>query len=55
MRAQFFRVIKQHDHPEDTTYRFDLLTTLTYNGKDLLYFEEEVIIELNYLIIQNKL
>lgn len=42
MRAHFFRVIKQHDHPEDTNERFELLNILTVNGKDLFYFEEEV-------------
>lgn len=42
LRAHFFRVIKQYDHPEDTTDRFELLNTLTFNGKDILYFEEEV-------------
>lgn len=42
MRAHFFRVIKQHDHPEDVGPRFDLLHALTDNGKDILYFEEEV-------------
>ncbi|KAJ8945061.1 hypothetical protein NQ314_009328 [Rhamnusium bicolor] len=42
MRAQFFRFIKHHDHPEDVGQRLDLLNTLTSNGKDILYFEEEV-------------
>lgn len=42
MRAHFFRVIKQHNHPEDVVSRFELLQSLTDNGKDILYFEEEV-------------
>lgn len=42
MRAHFFRVVKQHDHPEDTNECFKLLDTLTSMGKDLLYFEEEM-------------
>lgn len=43
LRAHFFRVIKQYDHPEDITERFELFQTLTDNGKDILYFEEEVL------------
>lgn len=42
LRAHFFRVIKQYDHPEDIMPRFELLQALTDNGKDSLYFEEEV-------------
>lgn len=42
MRAQFFRFIKLHDHPDDVACRLDLLICLTSNGKDILYFEEEV-------------
>ncbi|KAJ8945262.1 hypothetical protein NQ318_016684 [Aromia moschata] len=42
MRAQFFRFIKEHDHPEDVGQRLELLNTLTTNGKYILYFEEEV-------------
>lgn len=42
LRAHFFRVIKQYDHPEDIVPRFELLQALTDNGKDILYFEEEV-------------
>lgn len=42
LRAHFFRVIKQYEHPEDVNHRFELLQTLTDNGKDILYFEEEV-------------
>lgn len=42
LRAHFFRVVKQYDHPEDIMPRFELLQALTDNGKDSLYFEEEV-------------
>lgn len=42
LRAHFFRIIKQYDHPEDIIPRFELLQALTDNGKDSLYFEEEV-------------
>lgn len=42
MRAQFFRVIKNHDVPEDVVPRFELLQSLTENGKNIKYFEEEV-------------
>ncbi|KAJ4432765.1 hypothetical protein ANN_21404 [Periplaneta americana] len=42
MRAHFFRVVKTHDVPEDVVPRFELLQSLTENGKDILYFEEEV-------------
>ncbi|KAJ9583770.1 hypothetical protein L9F63_021894, partial [Diploptera punctata] len=36
MRAQIFRIIKTYDVPED------VIPSLTDNGKDILYFEEEV-------------
>lgn len=42
MRAHFFRFIKHHVHPEDIGQRLELLNMLTSNGKDILYFEEEV-------------
>lgn len=42
LRALFFRIVKQYDHPEDIILRFELLQALTDNGKDSLYFEEEV-------------
>lgn len=42
MRVHFFRIIKTHDIPEDVAPRFELLQSLTDNGKDILYFEEEV-------------
>ncbi|XP_046387021.1 tuberin [Ischnura elegans] len=42
MRAQFFRIIKTHDIPEDANPRLDLLQSLTENGKDIQYFEEEI-------------
>lgn len=32
MRAQFFRLIKHHDHPEDIGQKLDLLIALTVNG-----------------------
>lgn len=41
-RAHFFRFIKLHDNPEDVGQRLELLNTLTSNGKNILYFEEEV-------------
>lgn len=42
MRAHFFRFIKHHDNSEDIGLRLELLNTLTSNGKNILYFEEEV-------------
>ncbi|XP_066139931.1 tuberin isoform X2 [Euwallacea fornicatus] len=42
MRAQFFRLIKHHDHPEDVLQKLDLLIALTQNGKVILFFEEEI-------------
>ncbi|XP_050296204.1 tuberin isoform X2 [Anthonomus grandis grandis] len=42
MRAQFFRLIKHHDHPEDIAQKLDLLIALTSNGKVVLSFEEEI-------------
>lgn len=42
MRAHFFRVIKQHNNSEDIIPRFELFKSLTDNGKDICYFEEEV-------------
>lgn len=32
MRAQIFRLIKHHDHPEDVGQKLDLLIALTSNG-----------------------
>lgn len=32
MRAQFFRLIKHQDHPEDVGQKLDLLIALTENG-----------------------
>lgn len=40
MRAHFFRVIQDHDVPEDIANRLELLKTLTDNGKNITYFEE---------------
>lgn len=42
MRAHFFRVIQDHDVPEDIANRLDLLKTLTDNGKNITYFEESI-------------
>ncbi|KAH1016696.1 hypothetical protein HUJ04_007876 [Dendroctonus ponderosae] len=42
MRAQIFRLIKHHDHPEDIGQKLDLLIALTSNGKGVLFFEEEI-------------
>lgn len=42
MRDHFFRVIQNHDVPEDITNRLALLKTLTDNGKNITYFEESI-------------
>ncbi|CAG9863119.1 unnamed protein product [Phyllotreta striolata] len=42
MRAIFFHFITNHNLPEDTGQRFDLLNILTSNGRTLLHFEEKV-------------
>lgn len=42
MRAHFFSVIQNHEVPEDITYRFELLKSLTENGKNITHFEEEI-------------
>lgn len=42
MRAHFFRVIQDHDVPEDIANRLELLKTLTDNGKNITYFEESI-------------
>ncbi|XP_076271400.1 TSC complex subunit tuberin isoform X2 [Rhynchophorus ferrugineus] len=42
MRAQYFRLIKHHDHPEDIGQRLDLLITLTADGRIVKFFEEEI-------------
>ncbi|CAH1986295.1 unnamed protein product [Acanthoscelides obtectus] len=42
LRAHFFRFIKSHNHPEDVRQRFELLNTLTCNGKDITHFDEEI-------------
>lgn len=42
MRAHFFRLIQNHEIPEDITIRLDLLNKLTENGKDIQNLEAEV-------------
>lgn len=42
LRAFFFRLIQQHNVPEDIHYRLELLKILTENGKDITHFEEEI-------------
>lgn len=42
MRGHFFRVIQNHDVPEDIVHRLELLKTLTDNGKNITYFEESI-------------
>lgn len=42
MRGHFFRVIENHNVPEDITHRLELLRTLTDNGKNIQYFEESI-------------
>ncbi|XP_064629998.1 tuberin-like isoform X3 [Lineus longissimus] len=41
IRAHFFRVIRQHNLYEDLPLRLEVFITLTENGKDLTYIEEE--------------
>jgi tuberous sclerosis protein 2 len=41
IRAHFFRVIRQHNFYEDLPLRLEVFITLTENGKDLTYIEEE--------------
>ncbi|XP_073996859.1 TSC complex subunit tuberin isoform X2 [Rhodnius prolixus] len=42
MRSQFFKLIKTHNIPDDIGPRLELFQSLTDNGKDILYLEEEV-------------
>lgn len=42
LRGHFFRVIQEHDVPEDIGLRLSLLKTLTDNGKSITYFEESI-------------
>jgi tuberous sclerosis protein 2 len=42
MRAKLFTFVKAHDNPQDILPRFNLLQSLTDNGKDLSYFEERI-------------
>lgn len=42
MRGHFYRVIENHNVPEDVEYRLSLLRTLTDNGKNITYFEESI-------------
>lgn len=42
MRAHFFRVIQNHNVPEDVGYRLDLLKTLTDNGRDVKFIDKEI-------------
>lgn len=42
MRGHFYRVIENHNVPEDIEFRLELLKTLTDNGKNITYFEESI-------------
>ncbi|XP_011497969.1 PREDICTED: tuberin [Ceratosolen solmsi marchali] len=42
MRVKFFNVVKEHDIPEDTGLRLELLQSLTDNGKDIVHLEEKM-------------
>ncbi|XP_035706694.1 tuberin isoform X3 [Folsomia candida] len=42
IRAKLFVFIKGHENPEDIYKKFQLLQSLTMNGKDLEYFEERL-------------
>lgn len=42
MRRHFFHVILDHDVPEDTFHRLELLKSLTDTGKDITNFEETI-------------
>jgi tuberous sclerosis protein 2 len=42
MRAHFFRLIENHEIPEDITIRLELLNKLTENGKDIQNLETEI-------------
>lgn len=42
MRTHFFRLIQNHNIPEDLSLRLDMLRSLTDDGKDIQNFEEEI-------------
>lgn len=42
MRAYFFSVILNHEVPDDTLQRLEMLKSLTVNGKDITHFEESI-------------
>lgn len=42
MRSHYFKVIQNHEVPEDIQQRLELLKTLTNKGKDIVHFEEEI-------------
>lgn len=42
MREVFFKIIQQHNEPEDIAYRLELLKTLTDTGKNIKNFEENI-------------
>ncbi|XP_008551643.1 tuberin [Microplitis demolitor] len=42
MRVKFFKVVQDHEIPEDIGPRLELLQRLTDNGKDIVHLEEKV-------------
>ncbi|CAH1389862.1 unnamed protein product [Nezara viridula] len=42
MRAQVFKLIRNHTNSDDVILRLELFQSLTDNGKDILYLEENV-------------
>ena len=42
LRTHFFQVIRNHNVPEDTQERFDILRVLTLDGKNILHLEQDV-------------
>lgn len=42
MREKFFNLIRDHNEPDDISYRLDLLRTLTDHGKNIKNFEENI-------------
>ena len=42
LRTHFFQVVRNHNIPEDTQERFDILRVLTLDGKNILHLEQDV-------------
>ncbi|CAB4012447.1 tuberin-like, partial [Paramuricea clavata] len=42
LRAHFFKVIEAHNVPDDLMHRLLFLKALTLEGKDILFFEEQI-------------